>query len=179
VVAVVVVDVAVVVVAVVVVVVVAVAVVIVTVVFVAVVVVVEVHSSHRPGQLCAAASRMYWFGFSQFLRRNPGTKQPIGSGTPLQDGSEHVLQVIGHWIRAASAGLPSASQRASSISQAGESGSPLQLGVVVVAVAVVVVFVNVEVVEVLVIEVVVLVIEVVVVDVLMQVLQSAGHAILS
>lgn len=60
------------------------------------VVVEEVQTSQSPGQLLAAAARMYWLGFSQFFRRKPGIRQPIGSGTPLQEGSEHVPHVTGH-----------------------------------------------------------------------------------
>lgn len=162
-----------------------VAVAVVDVVVVVVAVVVEnvwvevVHVSHRPGQLLAAASRMTWISFSQFLRRKPGAKQPIGSGTPLHDGSEHVLHVTGHWMRAASAGFPSALHSDCSKKQESGSGSPLQLGVVVVA-DVVVTVVVVDDAEVVVEDAVVVVDDAVVVVVeLTQLLHSAGHADLS
>lgn len=145
------------------------------------VVVVDVQVWQRPGQLLDAASRMKLFGLLQFLRRNPGTKHPIGSGTPLQDGSVHVLHVTGHWMRTASAGLPSALQRDWSRKQesGSGSGSPLQLGVVVVVVDSVVVVV-VDAVVVVVDAVVVVNDNVVVVVVeLTQLLHSAGHADLS
>lgn len=133
-------------------------------VLVVVVAVVVVQVWHMPGQLFPAASRIKAFGLSQFLRRNPGVRHPIGSGKPLHDGSVHVLHVTGHWMRTASAGLPSALQSDLSTKQesGSKSGSPLQVGVVVVVVTVLSVVV-----------VVAAAVE------LMQLLHRTGHAALS